>query len=64
MCLLCICCTNKLSLHERTDYMSIGHPMWSSLQSPRTTRFSVTTTSGKKNYCNCCSGKWCILHCF
>jgi hypothetical protein len=27
MCLLCICCTNKLSLHERTDYMSIGHPM-------------------------------------
>jgi hypothetical protein len=21
-------------------------------------------SSGKRNYCNWCSGKWCILHCF
>jgi hypothetical protein len=27
MHLLCICCTNKLNLHERMNYMSIGHPM-------------------------------------
>jgi hypothetical protein len=27
MHLLCICHTNKSNLHERMEYMSIGHPM-------------------------------------
>jgi hypothetical protein len=31
---------------------------------PAVAFMATRVTSGKRNYCNWCSGKWCILHCF